>query len=114
MRLSKNTKAAYDWRSRTWDNEEGYVGHHRYQVSKKTACADVKVTPAQFDVLKRAIQMPHGLAAFAVKGNVLKNMIAAGLVELVSRPWGAFDERTDVVTPTDKGRAAYRIIAEAA
>jgi hypothetical protein len=115
MRLSKNTRAEYDYfNAGTWDNPEGYIGRHRYEVSKATACADTKITPAQFDVLKKAISQTseYPLAAFAIKANVLRNMVAAGLVEIHQQPWGQFQTITEVVLVTDQGRAAYQTVAE--
>jgi hypothetical protein len=106
-KYSKNTKF--------YENPiTGETGQSKYSILHSTACRDARITPAQYKMLGYAINLPHGLAAFAVKGNVLKHMIAAGLVEIVNQSWGLSGDNTDVVIATDKGRAAYRTLTEAA
>jgi len=92
----------------------GEKGQSRYSILPSTAYRDESLTSAQYKMLNYAITLPHGLAVFAVKGNVLRSMSAKGLVEIVRRPWGEMQEMTDVVVPTEKGRAAYKAVTEAA
>jgi len=92
----------------------GDTGQSKYSILPSTACRDENLTPAQYKMLGYALTLPHGLAVFSIKGNVLRSMVAKGLVEIVRRPWGESQEVTEVVEPTDKGRCAYKAVTEAA
>ncbi len=106
-RFSKNTRAHENPLT-------GETGRAKYSILPSTACRDAGVTVAQYKVLRQAITLPHGLAAFAVRPNVLRNMVTAELVAIVKRPWGEAQELVEVVEPTEKGRLAYESVTDAA